>query len=366
MSIRATLCIDDAVGERRRALLDAFGRPFRLEIERWSERSRPHLDEVWWGRARARTPGAKGWFVDLGLEQDGAIDTTKSNAIAEGALIPVRIKSEAWTDKGPSLSLADMPASTPRPDRPGLHAPPAADPFFAGAAIIATIEGAPARKEIDAAIEEATTCEAPIPEGGDLCIERTRALTAIDVDAGNRTGRGGDGREGDSFTLGLNLAAADEAARQIALRGIGGLIVVDFVSMLNRKDRTAAAGAFRRALASWLGRASEVAEISALGLCEASLARRLRPVADALAQTPAAEREGLEVLRGLESAGWAERGARLRAVASAPAARWLEADPIGWKAALADRIGARWTIEAGEAGEAGGRAVGFPKIWSMR
>jgi hypothetical protein len=254
-----------------------------------------------------------------------------------------------------------MPASTPRPDRPGLHAPPAADPFFAGAAIIATIEGAPARKEIDAAIEEATTREAPISEGGDLCIERTRALTAIDVDAGNRAGR-----EGDGFTLDLNLAAADEAARQIALRGIGGLVVVDFVSMANRKDRAAVSDAFRKALATWLGRASEVAAISPLGLCEASLARRLRPVADTLAQTPAAEREALEVLRGLESAGWAERGARLRALASAPAARWLEADSIGWKAALADRIGARWTIEVGEASETGGRAVGSPKIWSVR
>src|SRR5690242_14142294 len=48
--VKATVCIDDAVGEHRRALLDEQGRPFRLEVERWSERGkRAKLDEVWWG-----------------------------------------------------------------------------------------------------------------------------------------------------------------------------------------------------------------------------------------------------------------------------------------------------------------------------
>jgi Ribonuclease G/E len=358
VSIRATLCIDNAVGERRRALLDPFGRPFRLDIERWSERGRPHLDEIWWGRVKARTPGAKGWFVDLGLERDGVIEATRSGAMIEGALVPVRIKSEPWADKGAALSLADMPAATPRPDRPGLHAPPSADPFRAGVEIIATIEGAPARKEIDAAIEEAMRIEVSLPEGGDLAIERTRALTAIDVDAGNRAGR-----EGEAFVLDLNLAAADEAARQVALRGLGGLVVVDFLSMANRKDRAAVTDAFRKALAKWLSRASEVADISALGLCEASIARRIRPVADALAAPPD-EREGLDAIRRLESEGRAARGAKLQARVSLPASRWLQADRIGWKAALADRIGARWTIEADERPPAD--RGGQPQVWSVR
>ena len=355
MTIKATLCIDDAVGERRRALLDPFGRPFRLEIERWREQARARLDEVWWGRAKVRTPDAKGWFVDLGLERDGLIEATKSHAIVEGALIPVRVKSEARAEKGPSLSLADMSEATLRPDQPGRHAPPPADPFKIGVEIIAKIEGAPARKEIDAAIEEALRREAPIPDGGELCLEPTRALTAIDVDASVRTAGAGFG-----FELALNLAAAEEAARQIGLRGVGGLVVVDFLTMANRKDRTLVSQAFRRALAHWLGRASEVSEISDLGLCEASLARRLRPVADALGPRLTAEREGLDVIRGLESEGWAERGAQLRAVVSAQAALWLEKDNLGWKAALAQRIGGRWAIEAD------GRAIGQPQIWSVR
>jgi predicted amidohydrolase YtcJ len=71
--MKATLCIDDAVGEFRRALLDEEQRPFRLEIERWSERgARAKLDEIRWGRARTRM-GSRGWFVDLGLGADGVL-----------------------------------------------------------------------------------------------------------------------------------------------------------------------------------------------------------------------------------------------------------------------------------------------------
>jgi len=349
--VRATLCIDDAVGERRRALLDEQERPFRLEIERWSERGRrAKLDEIWWGRARSRMPGDRGWFVDLGLADDGVLET-KAN-IPEGALAPVRIKSEAWADKGPVLSLADMPRKTPRPDKPGRHAQPTDDPFFAGVEIAATLTGEDARREVDAAIEETLSRSVAIPGGGVLTIEATRALTAIDIDSSDRPQDGSA-----EFDLVLNLAAADQAARQVALRGIGGLVVVDFVSMARRQERDDVAERFRDCLAMRLGRASTVLDLSQLGLCEAAIARRTRPVADALA-AGAAEREALDALRMIESAGVAARGARIRARLSGDAAKWLEDDHIGWKASLADRMGARWTIEAES------RPPGRPSVWS--
>jgi Ribonuclease E/G family len=350
--MRATLCIDDAVGESRRALLDPFGKPFRLEIERWSERGRrAKLDEVWWGRVRARTPGNRGWFVDVGLDHDGVIEATRAAAVTEGAMIPVRVKSEAYADKGPALSLADMSPSVVRPDRPGLHAPPADDPFLRGVEVIATIRRQAARTQVDAAIEEAGQRVVALEGGGNISIEGTRGLTAIDVDAAERAGGG------DSFATELNLAAADEAARQIGLRGIGGLVAVDFVSMDERKDQRAVEGAFRRSLAAWLGRASEVLEVSRFGVCEAALARRTRAVRDALA-AGAAEREALDALRGMESAGWAARGARIHARVSEATAKWLEADHIGWKNALADSIGARWMLESTA------RSPGRPDVWS--
>lgn len=350
--MKATLCIDDAVGEYRRALIDSDGRAFRLEIERWSERGRrARLDEIWWGRVKARMPGNRGWFVDLGLDVDGVIEPTRSTAVAEGALLAMRVKSEAWADKGPLLSLADMSPSAPKPDKPSRHAEAKDDPFLRGVEIAATLTGAEARGHVDAAVEEAEQHIHVLHGGGDIAIDATRGLTVIDVDSGSRV-VGGDA---EAFALDLNLAAADEAARQLALRGAGGLVAIDFVGMQAAKSRRAVAEAFRKALAARLGRASEVLELSQLGVCEAAIARRIRPVRDALA-APAAEREALDVLRAIETAGWAARGARIQARVSTQAAQWLEVDPVGWKDQLANRIGARWTIEGGAPGKA--------EVWS--
>ncbi len=354
MSIRATLCIDDAVGEYRRALFDPLGRPFRLEGERWSERgARARLDEIWWGRVRARMPGNRGWFVDLGLSTDGVVEPTKAVAVTEGALLPFRVKAEAWASKGPVLSLADMSPSAPRPDKAQRHAAPDEDPFLRGVEVVATVTEQTARRQVEAALDEATQPTFALEGGGDIAIEVTRAMTTIDVDAGDRvTGSGAD-----AFAFDLNLVAAGEAARQLSLRSVGGLVAVDFLRMADRRSQRAVVAAFRTSLATWLGRASEVLELSALGVCEAAIARRARPVADAIAASPA-EREAIDALRAIETAGWNARGARIHARLSQRAAEWLDLDSIGWKAHLADRIGARWTLEVEE------RPPGRPEVWS--
>jgi Ribonuclease G/E len=352
--VKAVLCIDDAVGERRRALLDADGRPFRLEVERWYERGkRARLDDIWWGRVKARMPGNRGWFVDLGLERDGVIEPTKAAAVTEGAMLALRVKSEAWGDKGPVLSLADISAAATRPSIPQLHMTAAQDPFLRDVEVSETRTGMQARLEIDAAIDEASTRIATLPGGGDIAVDLTRAMSVIDVDAATRVGQ----PDASAFALNLNLAAAHEAARQISLRGIGGLLAVDFVRMSDKRDQRAVVEAFRRALAANLGRTSEVLELSPLGVCEAAIARRARPLTDSLA-TPPAVREALHALRAIESAGMADRGARIKARLSTAASLWLDADEIGWQTALAGRIGQRWTIEAAD------RPPGRPEIWS--
>lgn len=350
--MKAALCIDDAVGEHRRALLDSDGRPFRLEIERWSERdARAKLDEVRWGRAKARTPGNRGWFVDVGAGPEGVLETRA--VVTDGALLPVRVKSEAWSDKGPVLSLADMAASVARPDKPGLHAPPTDDPFLLGLDIVGTLTGADARAAIEAAIEEAGQRIIPMTGGGDIAVDYTRGLTVIDVDSGDRKGEA----DQEAYALNLNLAAAAESARQLSLRGIGGLVAIDFVGMQVQRNRRTVVDAFRKTLSGYLRRASEVLDMSSLGVCEAAIARRARPVAAAL-NMPPAEREALDALRLLESAGWNARGSRLHARVSAEAANWLETHASAWKDQLAGRIGARWAVESEQ------RQPGQPKVWS--
>jgi Ribonuclease G/E len=246
-----------------------------------------------------------------------------------------------------------MSSSIVAPDKAGLHQAAAEDPLLRGAEVIETLEGPAVRREIEDAIDQVTSATVVLPGGGDIAIEVTRGLATIDVDAGARVGE----QDAGAFALNLNLAAAQEAARHISLRGVAGLLAVDFLRMEARRDQRAVVERFRQALAQHLGRASEVLELSPLGLCEAAIARRARPLTDALA-APADEREALDVLREIESVGISARAGRIHARISTGAHAWLESGAIDWQPALADRIGSRWTLEAVE-----GRA-GRPEVWS--
>jgi len=340
--MKARLLIDDAVGELRRLLVDEQGQPFRLDIDRWSERGqRIRLGEIRWGRVKARIPGDRGWFVDLGAGPDGLVEPTRAAHVTEGAMLAFRVKAEPWAEKGPLLSLADLSPNTARPEKPGKHADTPDDVFLHGVDITETINGPEARAAVDAAIEEATSATVELPGGGDIAIEATRGAVLVDIDAAQRKGAG----DAERFALALNLTAAETAARQIALRNIGGLVLIDFVGLKQPDNRRRLAQHVRDQLAARLGRSSDVLDLSRLNVCEAAIARRSRPLADALA-APADEREALDALRLIETAGQQARGARIAATLSEAAAAWLERDPIGWREALANRIGPRWTITA--------------------
>lgn len=354
MSLPATLYLDDGVGETRRLLVDASGRPFRLDIDRWSERGeRARLDEFWWGRVCAKMPGRRAWFIDLGLKTDALVEPASHVRLTEGALHTFRVKSESWSGKSTVLSLVDTPGDTPRADRPQRLGPALHDPFLAGVELIETIEEEPARREVDSAIDAAMAFQINLRGGGNIAIEHTRAMTTIDVDAAERK----SDQPGGAFALALNKCAAEEAARQIALRAIGGLVMIDFARMNDRSASRTVVQTFSSLLERWLGRSSKVLEISSLGVCEASIARRARPVADCLA-APAPEREAIEALRRIESAGRTARGAQLRARLSREALAWLDRDLIDWRSHLADRIGARWRLETDD------RPPGRADVWN--
>lgn len=102
-----------------------------------------------------------------------------------------------------------------------------------------------------------------LPSGGSLIIEHTEALTVVDVNTGKNVGKSSL----RDTVLDNNLEAADELARQLRLRDIGGIIVVDFVDMDQASDREMVAKRFREALARDKPR-TQVLEISGLGLLE--------------------------------------------------------------------------------------------------
>lgn len=102
-----------------------------------------------------------------------------------------------------------------------------------------------------------------LPSGGSLIIETTEALTVIDVNTGKNVGS----RSLEDTVFKNNVEAAREAARQLRLRDIGGIIVIDFVDMENRKNRAEVVRVFREELALDKTR-TQVYEISDLGLVE--------------------------------------------------------------------------------------------------
>ncbi len=105
-----------------------------------------------------------------------------------------------------------------------------------------------------------------LPSGGYLVIDYAEALTVIDVNSGSFIGRGKGARLEDTITK-TNLEAADEVVRQLRLRDIGGIIVIDFIDMARARNRDAVLKALRAALDEDRTK-TFVVEISPLGLVE--------------------------------------------------------------------------------------------------
>jgi ribonuclease G len=119
--------------------------------------------------------------------------------------------------------------------------------------------------KIDEEIESTLGRRIDLPSGGYLIIDYTEALTVIDVNSGSFTGRGKGGLE-ETITK-VNTEAADEAVRQLRLRDIGGIIVIDFIDMARAANREKVLKTLRKALDADKSK-SYVVEVSPLGLVE--------------------------------------------------------------------------------------------------
>jgi len=119
--------------------------------------------------------------------------------------------------------------------------------------------------KVNEAIESTLNRRVDLPSGGYLIIDYTEALTVIDVNSGSFTGRGKGGLE-ETITK-VNTEAAEEAVRQMRLRDIGGIIVIDFIDMARASNRDKVLKTMRKALDADKSK-SYVVEVSPLGLVE--------------------------------------------------------------------------------------------------
>ncbi len=120
------------------------------------------------------------------------------------------------------------------------------------------------RYNIEKQITQTFQRRVPLPSGGEIVIDETEALTAIDVNTGSHKGKSDDGKD---FILQANLEAVSEAARQVRLRNIGGLIIIDTIDMKSRKDRQTVYKKLRDEMDSDKAK-SQVLPISQLGIMQ--------------------------------------------------------------------------------------------------
>lgn len=131
------------------------------------------------------------------------------------------------------------------------------------------------RYQVEHQIESAYTREVRLVSGGALVIDPTEALTSIDVNSARAT-KGGDIEE---TALQTNLEAAEEIARQLRIRDLGGLVVIDFIDMLANKNQRAVEQRLQRALKADRARV-QVGKISRFGLLEMSRQRLRSSISD--------------------------------------------------------------------------------------
>jgi ribonuclease G len=347
------IVVHERIGEMRAALIDR-DRVVDLRVERWSDHeTRARWGQMYLARVRRVARHLNGAFLDLGLPGEQAFCPLPRDGdpnIAEGRLLVVKVVREAdaqaGDSKGPVVVVFD-PAPLPA-DKIGLVED--VPPWF----------GWPGEAEeadqddidrIDAAIEAALSVEVPIPGGGTLAVEQTRAMVAIDVDSGMRPPGAGDPVK---YARALNLAAVHEVVRQIRLRGLGGLICVDFAGPRKRGDPEMITKALHAAFDAERNGGvdapkTEVLPVSRFGVAEIArqkrrtgLAARLCGAGGALsAETVALNGLGL-LVDGLGKS----RGKVVQLGLPADALAWLEADSIGWRDAVAETVGGRYELAA--------------------
>ena len=145
---------------------------------------------------------------------------------------------------------------------------------------------------IEEAIQSTLRRRVDLPSGGYLLIEYTEAMTVIDINSGSFTGRGKGARLEDTITK-TNLEAADEVVRQLRLRDIGGIIVIDFIDMSRARNRDAVLKMLRKALDEDRTK-TYVVEISPLGLVEMTRQNVTEGVREILTKTcPTCDGEGV-------------------------------------------------------------------------
>jgi ribonuclease E len=153
------------------------------------------------------------------------------------------------------------------------------------------------RFQLEDQIDRIYSERVPLKSGGTIVINPTEALVSIDVNSGRCTSQ----KEIEDTALKTNLEAADEVARQLRLRDLGGLVVIDFIDMKERRHQKEVEQALKHSLKKDKARVT-VGSLSKFGLLELSR-QRLRPTAEVSAYTPCPACQGRGRIKRVDTLG---------------------------------------------------------------
>lgn len=198
--------------------------------------------------------------------------------------------------------------------------------------------------QIESQIESAFQREVRLPSGGSIVIDSTEALTAIDINSARAT-RGGDIEE---TAFNTNLEAADEIARQLRLRDLGGLIVIDFIDMTPVRHQRAVENRLREAVRQDRARI-QISHISRFGLLEMSRQRlspslgesshHVCPRCSGTGTVRDNESLSLSILRLIEEEALKENTKEVHAIVPVPIASYLLNEKRAAVSAIEARLG---------------------------
>jgi Ribonuclease G/E len=325
--------LDVCAGERR-GVVTLDGRPERLIIERDGDVAAQSLGARVVARVR-RVERASGLaFLDVGSEPDAVLNMTpETGHLSEGQALEVEIRSEARGDKGATVQFIGAAQAPTRLLAPG----PAMEERLRAHDRTAEIQfGSVARTVADGAQEEALGTVFPLPGGGSIAVETTRALVAVDVDVGTR-----GGSEAKRVARAANFAALGAAARILRLKGLGGLVVIDLVG--RGHDAPALVSAARAAFGAD-NPGVALGSVSRFGTLELTIPRRAAPVVERLVDSGGARTVvtlALDAVRALEREALADRGGRFELLVC-PEVAEAAAAAVGVLAGrLGERVGCR-------------------------
>jgi Ribonuclease G/E len=324
--------IDRAPGESRGVVM-LDDRPERLILRRDEDDPRLVPGARLVARIAEVEPALGSAFLDLGSGLEAMVSFRPDDRPVRGRAVEVEVRSAPRRGKLATVRILGVGEGDPRLLAPAPELAEALNLLVPRAELI---QGREARAAADEAEAEALGIVHSLPGGGSIAVEPTRALTAIDVDLGER--KGGDAKR---VTRQANLAAIGAAARLLRLKGLGGLVVIDLAG--RGHDGQALMTAARTAFGPD-NPGVAIGPVTRFGTLELTLPRRGQPVAEILCDEDgrlSSRTLAQRLIRRLQDEARAQPGARL-VVRCAPdvgeAARPLAA-------VLAREIGQRFSIE---------------------